>query len=81
MRRVVPGVTVTARDGCLISRCGRVGEDICVAMPEVEAEGRRSDCSSKSPTYYNILFTKDDAILIPSWAAWPGRGMSSYYRL
>ncbi len=39
MRRVVPGVTVTARDGCLISRCGRVGEDIFVAMPEVEAEG------------------------------------------
>lgn len=39
---VVPVVTAAARDGCLISRYGRVGEDIFVAMPEVEAEGRRS---------------------------------------
>lgn len=48
-----------------------------MAMPEVEAGGaeirRNKDCSSKSPTYHNILFTKDEAIRTPAWAAWPGR--------
>lgn len=45
-----------------------------MAMSGVGVEIRKNkDCSSKSPTYHNILFTKDEAIMIPSWAAWPGR--------
>lgn len=48
----------------------RVAEDIIVAMPEVEAEGRKSGriktaVAKVLPTI--ISFTKDVAILITSW--------------
>lgn len=59
----------------------RVAEDIIVAMPEVEAEGRRSGriktAVAKSPTHHNILYKRwgyTDNFL----AAWSGRGLSSY---